>query len=223
MFFRDELKETMQALKLTKELEVALKKDGARGNSLSDLVKSYERRDIDDFYEDYEYRAYKRELLGGRYNPLRWVAHERNQLMHQSGYLIENFLKFKYTIKDAIKYLRKKKKGGLSVESFLLKLINATPYIIAFAIPLFLFKDKILAGGNPVIYIIFAIIGLGLIIRLGELFANLLELFFTIYNFLQNMASNHKIAFYTLLLSILLWREDASIVTQIFTQLKELF
>lgn len=223
MFFRDELKETMQALKLTKELEEALKKDGARGNSLSDLVKSYERKSIDDFYEDYEYRAYKRELLGGRYNPLRWVAHERNQLMHQSGYLIENFLKFKYTIQDAIKYLRKKKKNGLSVESFLLKLINATPYIIAFAIPLFLFKDKILDGGNPIVYIIFTIIGLGLIIRLGELFANLLELFFTIYNFLQNMASNYKIAFYTLLLSILLWREDKSIITQMLTQLKELF
>ena len=98
MLFRNEVRELEEVLSLTKELEKALKRDGASGFSLSDKIKSYEDKsgyDMDDDDDAYQYRQYKRTLLGGYYNQLRWVAHERNQIMHQPNYFIAEFIKFK--------------------------------------------------------------------------------------------------------------------------------
>lgn len=130
MLFRNELKELTVSLYLTRELEMELDKRSIVGASLSDKIKSFDRyempnksayirnnnNDDDDFnYEDhndyaidngYLYRVYKRCLLGGRYNNLRWVAHERNQLMHQDNYFILEYWKFKRTLKSGLAYFR---------------------------------------------------------------------------------------------------------------------
>ncbi len=223
MLFRDELKETMEALRLTQELENALKADGARGNSLSDMIKSYERYDSDDFDEAYEYRAYKRGLLHGRYNPLRWVAHERNQVMHQSGYLINNFTKFKYTLRDAIKYIKKGRKNSLTFESLLLSFFTLIPYFIPFGVVAYLFGGKLFMGdANPFLLIFGTIVAIALSLRFGELLAKLFELFYTIFDFIQKIATRHKLIFFALIFSYILWNKDLQMLSEIFNQLKDL-
>ncbi len=58
----------------------------------------------------YKFREYKRDLIGGLYNDLRWVAHERNQLMHIPNYTIENYPKFVNVIQRALGYFQGSKK-----------------------------------------------------------------------------------------------------------------
>lgn len=223
MLFRDELKETMEALSLMQQLENALKADGARGNSLSDMIKSYETYDSDDFDEPYEYRAYKRSLLHGRYNPLRWVAHERNQVMHQSGYLINNFTKFKYTLKDAIKYIKKGRKNRFTFESTLLSLLSFIPYAIPFGIIIFLFGERLFTSdANPLFIIFGTLIAIGLSVRFGELLASLLELFYTIFDLIQKIATRHKLIFFGFIFSYILWNKDTQTLSELFNRLKDL-
>jgi uncharacterized protein YgiM (DUF1202 family) len=52
-----------------------------------------------------EYIEYKRGLIGGFYNNLRTIGHERNQLMHQADYHIPNFSRFKKACYQVIDYL----------------------------------------------------------------------------------------------------------------------
>lgn len=135
MLSRNRLKELIIALDLTKQLEDELIKDGAQGNSLSDKIKSYQQYDEDEFIkmhkdeldnvEDeeelkYQFRVYKRSLLDGRYNDLRWVAHERNQMMHFADYEIKDFSKFQSVTKDAISYFQ----NSVQKSTFLSQLIN---------------------------------------------------------------------------------------------------
>jgi len=222
MLFRDELKETMQALRLTQELENALKADGASGNSLSDMIKSYEILDSDDFDEAYEYRAYKRSLLHGRYNRLRWVAHERNQVMHQSRYLINNFTKFKYTLKDAIKYIKKGGESSLTFESLLLSFFSFIPYAIPFGIIISIFGEKLFLGdANPIVMIVGTIVTIALSVRFGELLALLFEIFYTIFNFIQKIATQHKIIFFGFIFSYILWNKDVQMLSEIFSRLRD--
>lgn len=224
MFFRDELKETMVALKLTQELEIALKQEGARGNSLSDMIKSYEHYNQGDFNEPHEYRAYKRSLLHGRYNPLRWIAHERNQVMHQSRYLISNYTKFKYTIKDAIKYIKNGRTAKMTYESTVLRIFKVLPYIVPVLFLLYAFRDKFFAtDANPLLILVGSVIALGVAIRFGELLASILELLYDTYDFLQNIATNHKILFFGLVLSYLLWGKEISSFAPLLQHIKELF
>jgi len=137
MFFRNQFKELIVALDLTKSLEDALIKDGATGSSLSDKIKSYQEYDEEEYIEafgeegddidelSYAFREYKRSLLGGLYNDLRWVAHERNQVMHFPNYLIEDFAAFKRVSQDAIAYFGGQgyKKRFLAQISYFLKIL----------------------------------------------------------------------------------------------------
>jgi len=118
MFFKNKLKDLIIALELTKELEDALIEDGAKGKSLSDKIKSYQKYDEAAYLKafknksdnerelQYHFREYKRSLLGGLYNDLRWVAHERNQLMHNADYIITDFKKFQAVSKEGIAFLK---------------------------------------------------------------------------------------------------------------------
>lgn len=108
MLFRNDLKELMISLMLTKYLEVELEKQGALGNSLSDKIKSYEILTEKDFTDAYNFREYKRKLLNGYYNDLRWASHERNQIMHKDNYYISNFTKFKRVLSKPVKYFENK-------------------------------------------------------------------------------------------------------------------
>lgn len=142
MFFRNEIKELITALNLTKELEEALIQDGAIGNSLSDKIKFYQEYDEDEYIETYgdeeydedelmyEFREYKRSLLGGLYNDLRWVAHERNQLMHFDDYIISDFDKFQSVTRKAIALL----KGEVYKKSFFEYLTGALTIVSSFII-----------------------------------------------------------------------------------------
>lgn len=207
MFFRDELKETMETLKLTRELELSLKKNFAHGNSLSDMIKSYEYINKNEFEEEYEFRAYKRSLLDGRYNPLRWVAHERNQVMHKSDYLIGNYLKFKYTIKDASEYFNSGRIKKITKEYLLLSFFKYIPYF-APLLALILFNgDKIslekfnFSFSGILIGTIVTIFVLAFFIRIGEILSVILDIFYNIYNTLQFIATKKKFIFLLLILS----------------------
>ena len=223
MFFRNELTETMNTLKLTQELENALKSNGAKGNSISDMVKSYQILDKEDFDEDYEFRAYKRELLDGRYNGLRWIAHERNQIMHQNKYLISNYTMFKYKIKDAIKYIKSGCSDIFTYESFILGLFKAVPYLVPIIFIIFAFKDKLVFEKINILTIIIGFVFLGLAIRFGELISVITNIFYDIYNFIQKIATNNKILFYTLILSYLLWDKDSSYLYLLMEKTQEFF
>ena len=50
-------------------------------------------------------RKERKQLLGGHYNNLIRIAHERNQLLHIHNYTIENFRTFKRACRDVITYL----------------------------------------------------------------------------------------------------------------------
>jgi len=50
------------------------------------------------------YRAYKRALISGYYNDLRWIGHERNQVMHVHKYKISEYRKFKNVSLEIIDY-----------------------------------------------------------------------------------------------------------------------
>lgn len=113
VFLRGTVRSMSIAIYLTKELEHLLVCKGAQGFSLSDKVKSfddYEKRhknvDLQDNDEAYAYREYKRNLLGGNYNNLRHIAHERNMFFHTDRYKIRDFGSFKFDSLVAIIYLK---------------------------------------------------------------------------------------------------------------------
>jgi len=236
MLFRNEMTELMSSLYLTHSLEVELDRDGARGNSLSDKVKSYEakakkqfdRRDLYDEYldeedfEDYEsyksyaYRAHKRELLGGRYNSLRWVAHERNQLMHQSAYLVSEFTKFKYTLKSAIEYL---KGSTFAFNSYVVTLFKMIPYLIILG-----FWAYFIAKMDIEKWWLIAIIGavtFGIALQVGEILENIMKMFYSLYGAVQVLATRYTILFSALLFSYLFWGQDISYIEVLIHRLKE--
>lgn len=224
MLFRDELKETMETLYLTKQLEDALKQNGACGTSLSDKIKYYQKKEEYDFDESWEFRAYKRGLLDGRYNPLRWVAHERNQVMHQNNYLISEYAKFKYTIKDAIKYFQSNMKDTLTFESFVLVFFKVFPYLFVFGYVLWAFKDKIFTHDvNWLVFGIAVIFGFGILMQLGEIFSNILKIIYQLFNILQNLLTQQKILIVLLVLSYVFWGKDFSYVEVLTERFKELF
>jgi len=147
VFFKNHFKELIIALDLTKQLEDALIQDGAQGHSLSDKIKWYQEYDEDGFINafgengddinelSYQFRAYKRSLMGGMYNDLRWIAHERNQIMHFPDYTITEFSKFKSVTKRAIAYLQAKapKRDLLALFVTVLKIVTVGA-VIAFVL-----------------------------------------------------------------------------------------
>lgn len=216
MLFRDGKKELLESLCYTHKLEKELQRDGARGVSLSDKIKSYQTLQEEDFNEGYEFRAYKRSLLDGRYNALRWVAHERNQMMHQKGYLIPKYAKFKLTIKDGIKYLKNNKLGG-GWEGVVLALLKALPYIVAIAVvgylfmQLSLFKDFTwndmtlwkIAGA------IFAVvIALGFAVRAGEILAGLSEIGIEVFDFFVRFVTKNRVFVLVMIAGFLFWNYE---------------
>ena len=224
MFFRDELKETMETLYLTKQLEDVLKQNGARGTSLSDKIKSYQKKEEYDFDESWEFRAYKRGLLDGRYNPLRWVAHERNQVMHQKNYLISEYAKFKYTIKDSIKYFQSRMRNTVTLESFILGFFKFFPYLFVFGWVAFVFKDRILTHDiNWVVFAIVAVFGFGILMQVGEIVSNILKIAYQLFNTLQTLFTQQKLLVVLLVLSYIFWGKDISYVEVLLERLKELF
>ncbi len=216
MLFRDGKKELLESLYYTHQLEKELQRDGARGVSLSDKIKSYQTLQEGDFDEGYEFRAYKRSLLDGRYNALRWVAHERNQMMHQKGYLIPKYAKFKLTIKDGIKYLKNNKLGG-GWEGVVLALLKALPYIVAIAIvgyllmQLSLFKD--LTWSDMTLWkiagAIFAVvIALGLAVRAGEILAGLSEIGIEVFDFFVRFVTKNRVFVLVMIAVFLFWNYE---------------
>jgi len=82
-------------------------------------VDSDEYLDAEEIYEDckLDIRNYYNSAdnaLDGFYKNLKFIGHERNQLLHIYGYKIENFRKFKRACKQVIKYLETGKKPLLS-------------------------------------------------------------------------------------------------------------
>ena len=231
MLFRDERKELVESLRYTHELEKALHRDGARGVSLSDKIKWYQKFDESDFDEGYKFRAYKRSLLDGRYNPLRWVAHERNQMMHRKQYLIPMYLKFKLTIREGIKYLSNGHTGG-SWESWLLMLVNVLPYLFAFGVtgyilfilalfPKFSWSEfslwKVVGMGVGMI------IALGLVLRVGEVLGALGELGVNILDSLQRFVTKNKLLVGVMITGYLFWHYDFTTLQTLKEHLLEIF
>jgi hypothetical protein len=191
-------KQLAEAIYLFSRIENLLREHGGKGESFSDLVKSFNKKihreeklkakkqkadkigykfyysdgeyhikeqyeddyDIYDEFFDYEesktqwqeYIEYKRELIGGFYNNLRTIGHERNQLMHQAGYNIPNFSRFKKACYQVIDYLEEGKKPLLPVslhenDSFQKQLTH-----IAIDEPMFWFKYLLTI---PVVYWLF--------------------------------------------------------------------
>lgn len=216
MFFRDGKKELLESLYYTHKLEKELQRDGARGTSLSDKIKSYQTLQEEDFDEGYEFRAYKRSLLDGRYNALRWVAHERNQMMHQKGYLIPMYAKFKLTIKDGIKYLKNNKLSG-GWEGAVLLLLKALPYIAAIVVVgyilmgLSLFKNLTwsditfwkIAG---VVFVV--VIAFGLAVRAGEVLAGLSEIGIELFDFFVRFVTKNRVFVLVMIAGFLFWHYE---------------
>ena len=178
MIFRNELKELMTSLYLTKEIENELKKSGAKGNSLSDKIKSFQTLNEEDFeeYDDngYSFRQYKKTLMDGHYNPLRWVAHERNQLMHQSNYYIFEFAKFKRSATSALKYVENGMQNSFTLRGFIVDSVEFLFYLLPFLLPLigaiYFYRDKfsMIKFDDPWTYL-FAILALVVFVKVVEL------------------------------------------------------
>lgn len=230
MLFRDEKKELVESLRYTHELEKALHRDGAQGVSLSDKIKWYQKLDESDFDEGYEFRAYKRSLLDGRYNPLRWVAHERNQMMHQKGYLIPMYPKFKLTLREGIKYLNNGHAGG-SWESWLLVLVKVLPYLVAFGVAGYIlskldlfqkFSWSELSPWKVVGMGVGAIVALGLVLRVGEVLGGLGELGADLFDSLQRFVTKNKLFVSVMIAGYLFWHYDFATLQMLKEHLLEI-
>jgi hypothetical protein len=229
---RNELKELMITLHLTKDLEDTLEQRQVKGASLSDKIKSFETLTQKDFEDEedegYSYRQYKRNLIGGYYNDLRWVAHERNQMMHKDGYTIAKFSHFQRTILYALEYLNpnyndafKTKKKRNFVYTFYEQplylmhyfIFNILPFLIPVLFSLLLAYDKIPTYDYTQIgtYILFGIWIFVVIVagRLIETFfliiENILSKFFEIFAILFHLLLIYKVTLSLLLLSYLFW------------------
>jgi len=196
-------KQLAEAIFLFSRIENLLRQHGGKGESFSDLVKSFNKRlhheeklkahkqyadsigykfyydngeyyikdqydyeyGIDDELEKYErskqewkeYIEYKRQLIGGFYNNLRTIGHERNQLMHQSGYQIKNFARFKKSCYQVIDYLEKGKTPWFPVSLHGNETFQKRVTHIALDEPIFWFKYLLTL---PVVYWIFKYYGI---------------------------------------------------------------
>jgi hypothetical protein len=196
MIFRNELKELMTSLYLTKEIENELKKAGAQGNSLSDKVKSFQTQSEEEFeeYEDngYSFRQYKKALLGGHYNQLRWVAHERNQLMHQSSYYIFEFAKFKRSASSALSYIKNGMQNVFNIKEFVVDTVEFIFYLLPFLVPfiaaIYTYRDKfsIIKFDEPLTYL-YAVLIFVVFVKVVELSYALFDLFVGILTLLKKL------------------------------------
>lgn len=196
MLFRNKHKELMTTLFLTKELEDSLDKYGARGVSLSDKIKSFDKYANKDFYDDtdedsvaYAYREYKRNLIGGYYNSLRWVAHERNQIMHQDNYYITNYFKFKFILIDSIDLLNNGGVNTFSLRRFVFSSIKSLfdylPFIIVLGIIIYMFRDSVFdIEADLKASIFYIVMALVLIVYFTQLLSDILGILTSIMNFL---------------------------------------
>ena len=220
MLFRDRKKELLESLRYTHELEKELQRDGAKGMSLSDKLKSYQSLQEEEFDDGYEFRSYKRSLLDGRYNALRWVAHERNQMMHQKGYLIPEYTKFKLTIKDGIKYLKNNKQSG-GWEGTVLVLFKALPYVVTIAIVGYLLMQfslfKNLTWSDMTLWkiagVAFAVvIALGIALRAGEILAVVSETGIELYDFFVRFVTKNRVFVLVMITGFLFWHYEFSML-----------
>ncbi len=233
MIFRNEYKELMNALYLTKTLEDELDKNNAKGISLSDKVKSFETKTEENFWDEYDnyndvsyqYRKYKRNLLGGNYNNLRWVAHERNQLMHQNGYFISNYKRFKHTLKNSIDYFKNGQTNSFNLRNFLITVGSSITFLIPFGVLTLIFKDKLSDNGS----IIFIIFGIAIALQLGKLFSDLFKSLIEIissvitgFGVVQIELTKNKKFIFLALLIIFLWNKDLNDLMVLLEHLEQL-
>ncbi len=226
MIFRDELKELMTSLYLTQELEKELRKSGAKGFSLSDKVKSFEVYSEEDFEDEddngYSYRQYKRNLLDGHYRPMRWIAHERNQMMHQDNYYIFEFTKFKHQAVDAIDYLNNGMKNSFSFRRFFQSFIGfmfaLLPFIITSMATFYFFEERFteIKLDSIFTYIVAAFV-LVIFINIVNILSNIFEMFKSILTLIKHLLfsvqivlSKNRISIFFILLSYFLWDKKIS-------------
>ena len=196
-------KQLAEAIFLFSRIENLLRQHGGRGESFSDLVKSFNKRlhqeerlkakkqhadtvgykfyynggeyyikdqyeyeyGIEDELEKYErskqewreYIEYKRQLIGGFYNNLRTIGHERNQLLHRADYNIKNFARFKKACFQVIDYLEKGKTPWFPVSLHGNETLRKRVTHIALDEPVFWFKYLLTL---PVVYWIFKYYGI---------------------------------------------------------------
>jgi len=196
MIFRNELKELMTSLYLTKEIENELKNAGVSGNSMSDKIKSFQTLSEEDFEDEddngYSFRQYKKALIGGHYNQLRWVAHERNQLMHQSSYYIFEFAKFKRSASSALGYIKNGMKDLFSFKQFIVNTIEFIFYLLPFLVLLigaiYIYRDKfsIIKFDDPFTYV-YAVLIIIVFVKVVELSYVVFDLFVGILTLLKKL------------------------------------
>ena len=231
MFFRNELKELMITLKLTKELENQLIKDDVKGISLSDKIKSYEKYCLDDFRDDNDYdkyqgyRNYKKKLLNGNYNNLRWIAHERNQLMHQTNYLIPEFLKFKSVLTKSIKDFKNAKYSNVILEKVFLStlMFRVILFLMTVVFISYTYYDKYVSNES-----IFTVVISNFLFFMGTLSIGILSIIITniiffSYGFIQRYTSKNKLELFFILLSIIFWNIDYETFLRTIKDLKLIF
>ena len=191
-------KQLAEAIFLFSRIENLLRQHGGKGESFSDLVKSFNKRlyqeerlkankeyantigykfyyDDGEYYvkDQYEYEngikdelekyesskqdwreyiEYKGQLIGGFYNNLRTIGHERNQLMHQADYNIKNFSRFKKACYQVINYLEHGKTPWFPLSLHGNETLRKRITNIALDEPIFWFKYLLTL---PVVYWIF--------------------------------------------------------------------
>jgi len=99
-----------------------------------------------------EYLEYKRQLIGGLYNNLRTIGHERNQVMHRVDYTIKNFSRFKRACFQVIDYFEKGKSPWFIVKLHEKESIRKKLTTIALYEPMFWVKYSLTI---PVIHELF--------------------------------------------------------------------
>ena len=221
MLFRNEFHELLIVLKLTKNLEETLKKDNAEGVSLSDKIKSYDKmaKTNSSMENTYEYRKYKRELLGGYYNTLRWIAHERNQMMHQKNYFIFDFLKFTLSIKNAEYYIKNKKKKLLVVLFDILVLLFFLSVCAVIAYNVFKYYDIDLKFDLGSIIMsamagFIAFIGIAIFLQALNILNEIRKIFLSVYYRINVFFTNNKFIIFVFLLGVVFYDVKAENVLE---------
>jgi len=180
MILRNSFTELVKVLYYTKNLEEALANIHPEATSLSDKIKAFQEFDESDFEEDYEFRQYKRSLLGGHYNNLRWIAHERNQIMHKKGYILSEYLRFQLAVFGALYYFRK---ASIWMALYWL-FFSFLPLLLWLGLMYYFFPfDDFISNikdGNyamPIISSLASLFALGIVIRFTEFMQNILIFF----------------------------------------------
>jgi len=102
--------------------------------------------------QNYYYRIYKRDLLGGHFNNLVRIAHERNQLFHIHDYTINNYPDFFKAALETIHYLENSQKSLFLCKVDLLKERETTPLIFTEQTQLRFFDQCSLAFFENIFY-----------------------------------------------------------------------